>query len=1002
VLRTGRRRALADRIVADVLAVRGPDEAARVLAACGADVVAAQLPALGHLTRLRIALARIHPEVVLDDSARQLAELPRSAREQWWWRHARSVFATVDRHPHRVLDLIERHGPREVLPFASIAWIPRLLTADHERVLRLLVEAERIGPTVSRLSTGAVRRVVDTRSPTLVDLGRELRRDDASLVRLMRMMPPSRRAAFHDAVNADRDVSRAVLGDAVLAVLPRERRYVEVRRMLTLPHADAHESQRLALLAHLPLNEVRAELVATTRRPDAVQRAAGYRRLIACAAAGGDAAGFGALLRSLSRLRNEQDPVRRAALRAVAEADPRLFDHDVADVLAEFARDALEARDTSHQTRTHITDLASRLLTHHLVGGAPELTGWALGTFEGVAAQAGWVRLHDIGVGLRRGREHEIHAALRPWIAAQDARGDYWLAFALAAGLGKRARDIDELQETLGRATRSKNVSVARIAIEHWLDDPRSRTERAVELVARDPSTAALPVVLRTIAAHRPDLLDPYLTGLRLRGRFVPDHTRWVPYLPFGCLERLLPRQQRAYAKLMVELVEDTGQHGYTRVGALRHLARIPEFGRAELLGYVDSADVTLVEAALIGLTHTTDPAAALPILLAHVDDDRARVAIHAASRAARYTAPSVLASLLRPVLLGTGKVTSRKEAVRIAVREGIPGAVALAAQVWQAENQHRDVRGAVLDALLDRLGDEPSWAVLHAAVEGPRELTTTVLHTSPSTIAPALRPRFAALVTSACESTDPEVLRGAYRAFPGWASWSPGGVTAIRDAVLNLSDRATWSDAVQALHAFTADGVAPGVLVDVVESLIALETSGAGPDAEADRDHPARRRLAALLRASRAWAHRQPATAEPILRPVLAVLAHAPELRTEAAVTTAATIPLDDADTADRLTALAELCADRVVPALAASDELHDRLGQPHTSFDRDVLLRAVRTLALGPSAPAGVIAYGITRSVGPASGWPDRWRTVIRTLRAHPDPDVREFALNLATATE
>jgi hypothetical protein len=1002
VLRAGGRRALADRIVAHVVATRSPDEAARVVAGCGAAAVAAQLPALGHLPRLRLALARVHPDLVLDDSARRLAELPPSVRDQWWRRHARGVFATADRHPRRVLDLIEAHGPREVLPVAAIRRLPRLLAADHERTLRLLVEAERIGPTLSRLSSGAVRRLVDTHSPTLVTLGRELRRDDASLVRLLRAMPPSRRAAFHDAVNADRDLDHAVLDARLLAVLPRARRHAEVRRMLALPHAVAHEEQRLALLAHLPLDEVRAELTATTHRSDPSERAAGYRRLIACAAAGGDPAGFGALLRSLTRLRNEQDPVRAAALGAIAAADPRLFAPDIVDVLAESARDTLAARDASQQTRTHLTDLASRLLTHHLVGGAPELTQWALGTFEGVAGSAGRVSLHHLGVGLRHGREHEIHAVLRPWIAAQDARGEHWLAFALAAGLGRRAWGVEALQETLHRATRSTNVAVARVAIGYWLQNPRTRTRRVVRLVTHDASTAVVPVVLRTLARHRPDLLDPYLTGRGLRGRFAPDHTRWVPSLPVDCLDRLLPRQQRAYAKLMVELVEDTDQHGFTRVGALRHLAQIPEFGRPELLAYVDSSDIPLAEAALSGLTHTTDPASALPILLAHVDDDRARVAIHSASRAARYTAPTVLASLLRPVLLGTGKVTSRKEAVRIAVREGVPGAVALAAQVWRAPDQHRDVRRAVLTALVDRLADEASWTVLHAAVEGPRELTAVVLRMSPPDLAPALRPRFAALVTAACASTDPQVLRDAYRAFPSWASWSPGGVSAIRDAILNLSDRTGWSDAVHALHAFTADGVAPGLFVDVVEALIALETSGAGPDAEAERDHPARRRLAALLRLSRSWANRQAADAEPILRPVLAVLAAAPELRTEAAVTTAATIVLDDAGTADRLTALAELCADRVAPALAASNELRDRLGQSRTSFDRDVLLRAVRTLALGPSAPAGMIAYGITRVLGPASGWPAQWREVIRTLRAHPNPDVREFALDLATAPE
>ena len=45
---------------------------------------------------------------------------------------------------------------------------------------------------------------------------------------------------------------------------------------------------------------------------------------------------------------------------------------------------------------------------------------------------------------------------------------------------------------------------------------------------------------------------------------------------------------------------------------------------------------MNLVEAALAALAWTERPDEALPILLSHVDDDRARAAMYAAGRAAR------------------------------------------------------------------------------------------------------------------------------------------------------------------------------------------------------------------------------------------------------------------------------------------------------------------------------------------------------------------------------
>jgi hypothetical protein len=66
-------------------------------------------------------------------------------------------------------------------------------------------------------------------------------------------------------------------------------------------------------------------------------------------------------------------------------------------------------------------------------------------------------------------------------------------------------------------------------------------------------------------------------------------------------------------------------------------VAVIPELGFQIVCRYVDSADTVLAEAALGALAWTDHPSEALPLLLAHAADDRARVALHAATRVTAF-----------------------------------------------------------------------------------------------------------------------------------------------------------------------------------------------------------------------------------------------------------------------------------------------------------------------------------------------------------------------------
>ncbi|MEW1631708.1 hypothetical protein AB0387_30735 [Streptomyces sp. NPDC089173] len=211
---------------------------------------------------------------------------------------------------------------------------------------------------------------------------------------------------------------------------------------------------------------------------------------------------------------------------------------------------------------------------------------------------------------------------------------------------------------------------------------------------------------------------------------------------------------------------------------------------------------MVLAEASLAALAHTDRPAETLPDLLAHAGDDRARVALYAAGRAAAYARPSRLRALLAArTAPGTGKVTSRKETVRLAAVLLPPSdAAALLADAYAQPDQHSDVRAACVASGTALLGDERMWEVLADAATGGRALRTAVLRTQPAELAPGHRPRYAELVRTVCGSDDDELLALGYNALVRWLLWAPGAATVLVEALTDPDRRGAWRSAAYAL----------------------------------------------------------------------------------------------------------------------------------------------------------------------------------------------------------
>ncbi|MEU5697041.1 hypothetical protein [Actinosynnema sp. NPDC020468] len=958
---------LADALLPHVLAHYGEPEAAALLAACSEPVVRAALPGLEHAIVNWTVLARRYPDLYLDFVRAELDAAPTSWWPAVWGRLGDGVRSLAITAPGRVLDLFEL-----VLPHVPLNWgksAGPLARHAPDRVAALLLDPRRTGrpPHGRPLWTALAGRPDDV----LAALARVL--DGEPLVRFLHALPPSRRAAAYAGVRQD-EVRLDVLDE-----LPTAVRVARARRLLGLREVADDPSTRLAVTARLDWATAREPLRAATARATADERAQAYPLYLGAAAATRDPAEFGAVLAGLHRLANEQDPVRTPALTALARTPSWLFRDEDAVFVGTLLVDALQARDCSWSTRNAVGQVLARLLREGVRSGKPALVDTALEVWTALGEHAHWLGLSRVADGLPRGLEHGVFEALRGRILADARRGRFTVLFELVKGLDKRAFALTEAQRLLDRARGSDRHDVVREAVRLWLRPPATRLERAEVVFRADPSTVLLPAVRDVLGWRRTDLLDQVF-GRRLRGLFAGEDADPVPAFD-GCFHRWLPRQAAAYAADLVRVASQRDLPRNRAAHAIALLGRVP--GSVDLVRpFVASPHVAVAEAALAALAWTDDPAAVVPDLLAHAGTDRARVAVYAITRCARFTTAQRLADLLTPLLVG-GKVTARKEAVRLLAEHRAPDAAARLVALWPAA--HRDVRRALVSAVRWYLDDEAAWTLLEHAAGAEHAVAVAVLDRAPLTVSPRHRARYARLVRTVATSPAPDTAVPGLAALPSWSRWDAGGVDVLVDLVSDLAATATWRAALTALTSLVATTSDATPLLTAVTR---LHARAAEHDAEPDRDLPARRRIGALaasVAGSRA------------LREVAADLATAlaESYRPWAVDLAAAAIPWDRPDAGTRLAALAAL-ATTPTAARRAADAVTDHL----TTVLRRLPEESV--VALADGVPAPHLALAVTAAAGRDSGWPDHWRTRLRALRAHPDEDVREAALDVVTAEE
>ncbi|WP_386378213.1 hypothetical protein [Streptosporangium lutulentum] len=983
VIRRDARSALAEQLINEVRQRWGDPEAAALLASCRSEVVASMLDDLAHAVRNWSTLAKRHPLVVLDHAEAVLSHLPRNLRDAWWATRSAGVEAAASPAPERVIALLERYWTVR-FSTSCVGW---LLEADPRRTLDVFLLPGRQALLGRLLGQRAVRRrLAGLPDEELGAVGRAVREDEGALVNLLRAVAPSRRVAVFDAAMAGVDLGQVELSGRLLEVLPRERRAVEARRMLGLRQVAQNPSSVLEVTGFLPYGEAEPVLRVASRRPDAGERALGYRHLIACAGRGRDPEIITSLLESLGRLRNEQDPVRLSAVEALAAIPPGLFEVVHLPALEQLADDALGARDCSYRSRSELTRLATRIFEQGALRDDADLLEYALRTFERLVGHQGTIYLGQLSRVLRRGQETVLVRRLAPYLRAEADRDRHEFAFLLAALLDHRGHELPELQEALKRALTSVREADVRRAIDHWLAPPRTRGDRVAGLLKADPSTVTLDSVFRVIAWQRTDLLDVALGRKEPRGRFTKRGVRQMRYAGRGAVRRWTARQREAYLRLVRRIADNAELPKHERAEAVRMVGEIPAVPAGELGVYLRSPDDLLRRMALTALPWTARPQEVLADLLTHAGGDDAHVAVHAAARAARFVRPAELAAAVEPILTG-GKITVRKEAARLIVRHRVPDTTRLLLSLWDEEGQHPDVRAAIVSAALGLLDDQRIWRLLADAVAGARDLAVSVLGTHLLHVPPRQRQPYAGLIVDAARSADHDTRRTAVDALRMWAPFAPRAVDRLSEIVGDLGETADWTSAARGLVSNACGGVG---LAELHATVLRLAAAPDEPDARADRDRPAGQRLSEIVTDLCRWHRLDRDGAAPVIHLVVDVLPTDLQAELIAATT-------NWEDPREALTRL----VDRTAGGVLAAVEAGRVLGESTEDVDCEQILPHAVWLA-GHHETGGLLAAALAAECGPRAGWSAPWRELVRHLRGGDSREVTYLALRIHTATE
>lgn len=1001
------RREAAERLLPLVFARWGAQEAAALLPACGEETVYRWLRTIGYSLQNWQPITKRYPGLVAEYFRETLAKASSKEKGNIWWRFSSAMEMLSLLQPDAVLACALEDGPQDSLPPVLRTYMGNFMATHADQVHRLLVrEASRSDLLSFGIPVGVLRKKKAFSLEQWSQLAAILAEQPFYMARLLHTLAPSQRAAVFAAAYPEPTRQGRVWEEALLDELPHDLREQEAVRMLGLREIKDNRQESLRITACRSIRHARSTLEQASSVSPADERAMGLTCLVKSTVLSRE--GMTETLLFLTRIKNDQDPVRLAAMTALAASPASLYSAEQLPALTLLVDSVVEARDSSYATRAATEKLAFILLRHHAGEPGNALFAFALQTLVKLVKVSGQFALPSFE---HLHLPHSVEAALFDEIytsAAGDIRREnYRLVLQLARALGKRGYNLPKLQHLLEEATQAKNDATAAQAARYWLAPPKTRDARVRALLDRDPSFIVVEEVLHHLIHKRQEWLDSFISGVPVKGKLLSGKTVYL--LPaMRDFYRWLPRQQQAFAMLLTRVVRDGKRNMFERTHALRRLAQLPDVSFAPMLDLLAHKEVAIAEAALYALSLTETPEQALPYLLDHLDGDRARVAMYAIPRCMRRMSPTLLAACLQELLdRDKLKITVRKEAVRLlgAYRNG--ESVPLLLRELDKPQVHKDVQIAIGHAARQLLDDERSWDLLKTLAASPeRDVVNSLLTQNSRELPQDQRPRYLAFIVGLAAHSDAEVRGMAYLAMNGWGDGNEAIIAgAVAQGIVDFQESASWRKAVHTLVQIGQDGKVNAIILDVARQLAqAPLQEGWNANVTARRDMVQRQRLLALTdKLTTYFSPHKRLVLAPLYDEIIACLAPDETLCLVVVKLQLAAIDWQQApQAAIGLRKVASALEQQPHLLHEAYQEVAHTLHSSKGHWEPDGLLAIGDELAAGEDFVAAYLALSLLEVAGKVLFWNEACAGRLRSYRKHPHTAVRTRALDIWTAEE
>lgn len=672
--------------------------------------------------------------------------------------------------------------------------------------------------------------------------------------------------------------------------------------------------------------------------------------------------------------------------------------------LAELVDSVINARDTSYGTRYSVQLLAFSILRHQAAEPDGELFKFALNTLQKLAKQDGQLSLPSLEKNMPQGVEEIIFEGIYSYAAQAGKRENYNLVLSLATSFGKRGYGIAKLQQLLREAARAKTEATAIRATRLWLEPLKTRDERVKELLDADPSYITIYEVFRHLHLKRQEWLDPYISGAAIKGKFLSGKTVYLVPAADG-FHRWLPRQQQAYSALLSKVATGSKYSLFERSRAIRIMASMPDWHPERLYELVQDQEVAVAEAALHALSLLEEPEQSLPVLLEHLDSDRARVAMYSIPRCIRRVSPGLLSLVLKE-LLGRDKlkITVRKEAIRLLGAYRNEDSLPLLLNEFAKPNAHKDVIIAIGHAARGLLDDERSWELLGAIAASPQhDIAVSLLSQHPDALPADYRPRYLDLIIAITRHPDVFVRRQAYTAMNRWTNGYEDVVAAAAaQAMMDLEDGTSWEFAMITLIQAARDGKVNAVVAGICRQLAATAVTQEW-NAAADRDLPHRQRLQALIKQLTGLPMSTRVQLTPLYLELIGILAADETLQSLVLKLYIALIDWNNTEeAAGYLKRMVQGITSQPLLLSEVYSEVTGTLEQSAGYWTPEALLELVDALRTGPHYEVLYTGLPLLAAAGHALHWSPEAAERLRWYRNCSHPAVRTQALNIWTAQE